>query len=516
MTPNRRAARVATFAALLATAPGAWSCTSARMIRYREPDARNQHMFRSRVVRRADAPFQFARAALLRDDLDTIAVRDIDGRRIPWSDYMKARSILGFLVIRNDTILYERYRDGLTESSIHNSFSVAKSVLSALVGAAIADGAIRSLDDPVRDYVKELRGNPAFEGVTVRHLLGMRSGLRFTPAEGSLIAKFRSDEARVYYTTNLPGMVAKAKRVQPPGEAWVYKDTDAELLGLVVARATGKSVAAYTEEKIWRRIGAEHDATWQLDHANGQEKTSTGFNATLRDYARFGRLYLNGGRWSGAPVLPAEWVANSVRFDTTRTEPEVSTWWGMQHTLYWWHPTQPKQGDFFADGSNGQRIYVDPASKTIIVQLANDSRQDFPFRRIAGYLNGTGWTYPRLIPGQVRLAGATYGADSVRAVYERMMTARATNPEGYVITASGMRAAGRLLADDPKTLAAGIATLVLATEYSPTIGAGFADLSDAYLRAGDRERATIAIRRARDLAPSDASIMRKAKALGVP
>jgi CubicO group peptidase (beta-lactamase class C family) len=254
---------------------------------------------------------------------------------------------------------------------------------------------------------------------------------------------------------------------------------------------------------------------WSLDRKGGQEKTSSGFNATARDFARFGRLYLHGGRWNGEQVLGAEWVNGSAKFDPQRAEPEVSTWWGMQHTRYWWHPMHPKQGDFYADGSNGQRIYVDPASNTIIVQLANDSDQDFPFRRIVSYLNGTSWAYPRLIPAQIRLAGATYGADSVRPVFNRLMAARATNPEGYVITASGMRAAGRLLAEDPKTRAAGIEALLLATEYSPSIAAGFADLSDAYLKAGDRTKAAGAIRRALELAPTDGQVMRKAKALGV-
>src|SRR6185436_10241028 len=134
-----------------------------------------------------------------------------------------------------------------------------------------------------------------------RHLLGMRSGLRYTKTGNGLWSDFRSDDARVYYAHDVRKRVAGSTRVDPPGARWAYKDTDAELLGWVLARATGRTVAEYTAEKLWRRIGAEDDASWDLDHggAGGAEKVSSGFNATARDFAKLGRLYLDGGRWEG-------------------------------------------------------------------------------------------------------------------------------------------------------------------------------------------------------------------------
>lgn len=412
-------------------------------------------MFPKRTVRKADTPFQFARATTMRTDLDTISVRNDDGKRLSFRQYMDAHAVLGFLVIRNDTILYETYRGGLTDTTVHNSFSVAKSFVSALVGIALGEGKIRSLDDLVSDYVTELRGRPAFDGVTVRNLIDMKSGLRFTNTGKGLWSDFRSDDAHVYYTTDLPGWLAGVPRVEAPGTHWVYKDTDAELLGLVVSRAVGKPLGEYMEEKLWRRIGTEHDATWNLDHANGQEHASSGFNAVARDYARFGRLYLNGGVWNGAQIVPANWVAQSVAIDTMRTEPEVATWWKMQHTLYWWHPIQAPAREFFADGSGGQRIYVDPKSHTIIVQLANDSRQDFPFRKIVAYLDGETWQYPRSIPALVNQAAQQFGVDSVRPVFERLTAAERKTPEQYIITRNAMNTVVKLLTDDPKTHAAG-------------------------------------------------------------
>ncbi|HUQ81056.1 MAG TPA: serine hydrolase [Gemmatimonadaceae bacterium] len=505
---------VAAQATLLVALAACDACTSYRIIRYREPDARNQSMFPSRVVGKADAPWQFARATSLRTDLDTVSVRTPNAARVPFAKYMADQKVLAFVAVRNDTIVYETYRDGLTASTIHSSFSVAKSVLSALVGIAVGEGRIRSLDDRVTDYIPELRGRAAFDGVTIRHLLEMKSGLRYTEAEGGMWKSFRSDEARIYYATDLEKAIAESPRVAPPGATWVYKDTDAELLGWVLSRATGRTVAQYTEEKLWRRIGAEHDATWSLDRDGGHEKVSSGFNAVARDFARFGRLYLNGGSWNGEQVVPADWVARSVAVDTTRA-PEISTWWQMQHTLYWWHPIQPPARELYADGSHGQRIYVDPASRTVIVQLANESRQDFPFRRIVAYLNGTTFEYPRSIPALVRQAAVAFGTDSARAVFTRLEAERRLTPERFVITERAMITVGTVLADSVRTRAAGVAVLELASERYPRSAGLLVALGDAYLASGDRVRAADALRRAMIIAPNDSSIARRAASLGV-
>ena len=432
------------------------ACTAYRIARYRQPDALNMGMFAKRIVGKAEAPYAFARVAEPRTDLDTVTVRREDGARTSFRRYMDEHAVLAFLVVRNDTILYETYRGGLTDSTVHSSFSVAKSFLSALVGIALGEGKIRSLDDPISDYVSELRGRPAFDGVTVRHLIAMRSGLRFTKTGNGVWADFRSDEAHAYYTTDLPGWLAGVPRIDAPGSTWRYKDTDAELLGLVLSRATGMTVSAYMEARLWRLIGTEHDASWDLDHANGQERVASGFNAVARDYARFGRLFLEGGVWAGVQVVPSQWVAQSVAIDSTRSEPEISTWWKMQHTLYWWHPIQPPTHDFFADGSHGQRIYVDPATRMIIVQLANDSRQDFPFRKIVAYLNGQSWEYPRSIPVLVRQAAMAFGADSAHAVFERLVAAERNAPAHYVITRRAMDSVVNELLGSEKTRAAGL------------------------------------------------------------
>jgi len=329
----------------------------------------------------------------------------------------------------------------------------------------------------------------------------MKSGLRYTKTGNGWWSDFRSDDAHMYYSTNLRKSVAGAQRELPPGAKWVYKDTDAILLGLVLTNATGKTVAAYTEEKLWRRIGTEHDATWSLDHRDGNENVASGFNATAEDFARFGRLFLHGGSWNGTQVVPAAWVNASTAVDSSRHEPEISTWWQMQHTLYWWHPIQPPAREFFADGSHGQRIYVDPATETVIVQLANNSNQDFPFRKVVAYLNGTVWDYPRLIPGLVYQAATNFGADSVRPVFRRLMDDRASHPEKYTITENAMNTVGTLLIKEPKTLPAAIEVYKIVTEQYPRSARGFLGLADAYERAGNTAAAADARQRAAALDP---------------
>ena len=467
----KRGRRAGVVMGLAAAALLLGGCTTYRIVRWRDPSPDEQHrIFAGREVRAAAVPFRF-HVAPPRTDLDTVRVRDVDGQLRPFAEYFARRSIRAFVVVRDDSILYERYDTarGYGPDKRSSSFSVAKSVTSALLGIALADGKIRSLDDSVARYLPELARNRAFDGVTLRHLLGMRSGLAYSRTNGSWWHDLRSSDARFYYTTNRPGMVAGMRRENPPGTRWAYKDADTEILALVLARATGKSLSAQLEESIWRRIGTERAATFDLDRAGGVESASSGLNATARDFARFGRLYLHGGQWNGEQVVPAEWVRASTTLDTTRTEPEVVTWFRMQHQQYWWLPMQnwAAERDFYADGSRGQRIYVHPPTRTIIVQLADDSNQEFPFRRVAHYLAGEPYRYPVPIAGAVLRAGRQFGADSVRAVFGRLTTAMRADPAGYTLNRAGLASVAATLRAEKRFEAARAVVELLARWYGP-------------------------------------------------
>lgn len=513
---SRRRFRAPRLAALLGVAMLAGllhGCTTMRIIRHRDPDAdRPRTLFSQRPVSRADSAAALVPAAIQRSDLDTVTVRDVDLQMRPLAEYLARRKVRAFLVLRGDTILYERYREGYGPATPSSSFSVAKSVTSALLGQALASGAIRSLDDSVTRYIPELARNPAYRGVTLRHLLGMRSGIAYTRTNGHAWHDLRSSDARFYYTSNLEKSIREQHREDPPGLRWAYKDSDAALLGWILSRATGRTLARQLEEGIWRPIGAEHDASWDLDREQGLENAASGLNATARDFARLGRLYLEGGMAGGRTILPGEWVTESTTLDRSRSEPEVSTWWLMQHQNFWWIPMQnwDAERDFFADGSRGQRIYVHPRSRIVIVQLANDSAQEFPFRRIVHYLMGEPFRYPTGIAGRL-LGAASRGADadSVRRLYHALVARAEARPADFVNSESGMLTVGQKLLGEPGKKPIGVAVLELAVERSPGSYRAHEALGRACEQIGDHERARAEYREAARLSPSLARTAQK-------
>jgi CubicO group peptidase (beta-lactamase class C family)/AcrR family transcriptional regulator len=488
-------------------------CTTMRIVRHRDPAAdRPREIFPQRVVHHVDTPSAWVIAPPTHVRFDTVTVRDVDSRMRPLAEYLEKRQVRAFVIVRDDTILYERYAHGYGPGTLSSSFSVAKSVTSALLGIALAKGSIRSLDDLATVYIPELAKNPAYQHVTLRHLLGMQSGIAYTRTNGKMFHDLRSDDARFFYTTDRDHAVLAQHREDPPGARWAYKDSDAEVLGWVLARATGKTLAQQLEEEIWRPMGAEHDASWDLDHHDGREGASSGLNATARDFARLGRLYLDGGAWRGAQIVPRDWVEASTSEDSSRHEPEVVTWWQMQHQHYWWIPMQnwDAERDFFADGSRGQRIYVHPASRLVIVQLANDSRQDFPFRAIAHAWMRQPFRYPVSIPNRLLVASrAGVSADSVKRLYQKLATQAGERPADFVISQAGMLSVGRTLMAEKGHEASGLAVLELAVERAPGSYQAREALASGYEQLGDRARARTEYREALRLSPELAKLSAK-------
>jgi CubicO group peptidase (beta-lactamase class C family) len=503
---RRPARRLATIAGLFVAASLLHGCTTVRILRHGDPDADEpQRIFHQRTVHRAEDPSPFVVANPPHVDLDTVTVRDVDLQMRPLVEYLRRRHVRAFLVARDDTILYERYFEGYGPATTSSSFSVAKSVTSALLGLALARGIIKSLDDSVTTYIPELGDSPTYRGVTLRDLLEMRSGVAYTRTNGHAWHDLWSSDAHFFYTGDLEGSLRAQHREDPPGLRWAYKDSDAELLGWILSRATGMTIAQQLEQEVWVPMGAEYDASWDLDHENGHENTASGLNATARDFLRFGLLYLHGGRARGAQVLPTDWVKSSATMDSTRKEPEVVTWWMMQHQHYWWIPMQDWQAerDFFADGSRGQRIYVDPAAHVVIVQLANDSAQEFPFRKIVRYLTGEPFRYPVSIPGRLMAAAqAGANADSLRGLYRSLTERQRREPADFVITEAGLLRAGRTLLTQPTRTGAGLATLEIAVERSPHSYLAHEALGEALEQAGSTQRAAREYREAIRLAPT--------------
>jgi CubicO group peptidase (beta-lactamase class C family) len=301
-----------------------------------------------------------------------LAAFETGGTRAGYFDrFLSAERVRGVLVLQGGKVRLERYVSPDSETTRWNSFSVAKSITSTLVGAAIKDGYIKSLDDPVTRYIKELRGS-AYDAVNVRQLLTMTSGVKWNEDYTDM----NSDVARMYARPPDPGFdmttsyVRMLPREAPPGTKWVYKTSETNLVGVLVADATRKKLADYLSEKIWRPYGMERDAEWMIDDV-GDEQGGCCLAVTLRDYGRFGQFILDGAQIDGQSIVSANWLS-----EATRTQ--VSLGGGSGYGYQWW---TRGDGTFEGRGIYGQTLHIDRARHLVIVI---NSATEEPTNRASG------------------------------------------------------------------------------------------------------------------------------------
>jgi CubicO group peptidase (beta-lactamase class C family) len=325
-------------------------------------------LFPTRAVKHAATPWQFKRA--------TADITDPFRKRV--SNYLARNPVTGLLIAKDDQILFEHYQYGRTDRDLLLSQSMVKSITGILIGIAIGDGAIKSVDDTAETYVPGLKGTEY--GVTpLRALLHMSSGVDFGEERdhGRDLDRLWIDMVR---GTGSKGTVASIaqfnRRIAPPGTRFYYASIEPDVLGLVLHHAVNKSASDYLREKVWEPIGTEADAKWLID-AEGFEVAHHGFNAVLRDYARLGRLLAHDGAWEGKQIIPAQWMCEATTTRPSdaylapgRTEPH-SLGYGY---LMWLLPGPRRQ--FAPIGFLGQRILVDPASKLVMVQTALENSDE--------------------------------------------------------------------------------------------------------------------------------------------
>lgn len=335
-----------------------------RMLRWGDADVLDYQKFPERILETSGDAFEFS----LRLEEDRVRAQfEAVGGMDDFDRFLEENRTQAFLVIQDDAILYEQYFNGTQRESIVTSFSTAKSFTSALIGIAIAEGHIQSVNDPITEYLPELKErDPAFAAITIRDLLMMSSGIRYSEPP---------DNATTYYYPDLRSLALETTRIiDAPGNTFHYNNFHPLLLGLILERATGTTVAGYLEEKIWQQVGMEFSGSWSLDE-HGFEKMESGINARAIDFAKFGRLFLNQGDWDGTQVIPAAWVADSTQADATLDYASYYyddfvfadgrgfykyMWWGMQR--------QGQQDDFSAIGNKGQFIYISPEKNLIILR----------------------------------------------------------------------------------------------------------------------------------------------------
>ncbi len=299
-----------------------------------------------------------------------------------FDEFLEEKNTKAFIVIQDDTILYEKYLNGAGRDSMMTSFSVAKSFTSALIGIAIDEGYIKSVDDPITDYLPELsERDPRFSAITIRHLLLMASGLEY---QEDRIGLFNGDDPKTtYYPDQRKAALTFTNIQDPPGEYFLYNKYHPQLLGLILERATGVPVTEYMQSRLWDRIGMEYGGSWSIDSLeSGFEKMEAGVNARAIDFAKFGRLYLEKGEWNGVQVLSPEWVSESTSPDpTTKNDSYYRDEFGQTilndlqgYYKYMWYGYSRPGGepDFAAEGDHGQFIYISPQKNLIIVRNGDE------------------------------------------------------------------------------------------------------------------------------------------------
>lgn len=315
----------------------------------------------TKKISRGEHVFSFAKE----DDMvltDGFTYQDVF---FPCEKFMEDTETSAMIVVKDDVIKYEKYFFGGGEGTLFSSNSMGKSFVSALFGIAVAKGDVGSVDDPIGKYIPEFVGTE-LEKIPIRACLKMASGIDFDEEKDMSGFSIRT-------LLGFPAMkvISKYGVQEPPYTYRRYLSINTEILGQVIVNATGYSLAEYMEKNLWKRIGAEHDAYWTL--SNGKELAMGGLSVSLRDYARFARLYLNEGSYNGEQILPGEWVRDSLDISEAYAKPgsNFDAYNAIGYGYQWWVP-EGDQGEFMAIGVYGQWIYVNPSNRVIIVKTSAD------------------------------------------------------------------------------------------------------------------------------------------------
>jgi len=318
-------------------------------------------LFTTRTVPRSGAVWP-----LPRTDHELDFTYQYEGGTYTTEQFLERTYTNALLVMKDGRIVAEIYRNNTGPSTRFIAFSMTKSFTSVLIGCALEEKRIKSLDDPITEYLPELKSG-GYNGVTIRQILQMRSGVdyeeRYDFGNPGIAAR-NHELALVKNLARFADAARTIKRKHPPGEVWQYKTLDTAVLGWLLERVSGGStVAAYTAQRLWEPLGAEADAYYMMDGAPGvgREFSGAGLNATLRDFARFGLMVLNGGVADGRRIVSSDWIRESTR----PTAPQGP---GPGYGYQWWMAERP--GAFQALGLQGQFIYIDPATRTIVVKLS--------------------------------------------------------------------------------------------------------------------------------------------------
>jgi hypothetical protein len=298
---------------------------------------------------------------------------DFDGETQNLENALKHFKTDGLLIIKNNKVIYEDYFNGNTPTSKHISWSVAKSFLSALVGIAVRDGLIDDINDPITKYLPDFK-DTGYDGIKIKNILQMSSGVLFNEDYADPNSDINKFGRAVAAGTSFRDFAKTLTNHKEQGTYNHYVSIDSQMLGFLLVEVTGMPLREYLHEHIWEKIGME-DSAYYLSDNEDVDMALGGLNATLRDYAKFGLLYLNNGRWDDEQVVPSAWVDASHNMDAPHLQPGVndlsSSAWGYGYQ--WWVPGFPDT-DYTASGVYNQYIYIDPLSNVVIAKTSSNHR----------------------------------------------------------------------------------------------------------------------------------------------
>ena len=348
----------------------------ARGIMWGDSDAGDLYRFPTREMQASSDPAIFT--PVTEDILSQLMVtaESLQADPLPLAELLEKTNTTAFIVLHGDELLYEGYFNGADRESTQTSFSAAKSFTGTLVGIAIEEGIINSLDDPITDYLPELvERDPRFEEITLRHLLSMTSGLRWERSDSNPL----SDDFITYYSPDLRETALAAEIVDAPGQTFLYNDYNPLLVGMALERAAGTSISEYMETRLWQPMGAEGKGSWSLDsEQSGFEKMFVGVNGRAIDLAKLGWLYLNGGKNGDTQVVPQVWVEQVTQpTDAVLTNRDLNS---NYYQYYWW--LDAENDAYYAEGDKCQFIYVYPKADLVLARFGTDC---------GDYVFGIGW-----------------------------------------------------------------------------------------------------------------------------
>lgn len=325
-----------------------------------------ERVFPVRVIRQSSVPIPWVEAPK-----KLSATYQYLGREHTLEQFLQRSATTSFLVIHKGKLIDERYFGGYDKNDRATSFSVVKSFVATLVGVALKEGLISSLDDPITDYVPSLRTS-GFQGATIADVLQMSSGIDFSERyDDDSTDAFRIFDQVYLWRRAINDIAADFGSASPPGRQFHYASINTQALGMLVSEVTGRPLGDYLQEKLWQPLGATADASWMND-VHGNEVAFMGLNARPRDFARLGLLYLHGGRVGANQLLPVDWVQKATTPDKPWLQPgKIDQDWGYQYQ--WWVP-RGEQGDYSAIGIWGQFIYVNPKADLVIVKTSADAQ----------------------------------------------------------------------------------------------------------------------------------------------